>query len=94
MDNLQQVPYIVYESMVAKEERTQKKLIAVIVLLIMILAVSNGFWAYQWTNVDYIAEDSIEMDSQGNGTNNYIGNNGDIINGENDDQESKSQGTP
>ena len=85
-NNIQQVPYIVYESMIAKEERTQKKLIIVIVLLIILLAACNGFWAYEWTQFDYVTTDEVKMDSQGSGVNNYIGNDGDITNGSNDSE--------
>ena len=92
MDNLQQIPYIVYESMLAKEERTQKKLIAVIILLIILLTACNVFWIYEWTSYDYVTGEDVEMKSDGSGVNNYIGNDGDITNGNFESEKVQSKG--
>lgn len=38
------VPFVAHESAIARRERTQKRLIAVIALLIMLLAGTNVYW--------------------------------------------------
>ena len=80
------VPYIVWESDRARAERTTKRLIAVIVLLIALFVGSNAFWVYEWTKYDFSSEvttDDIDVESTDSGNANYVGNNGDISNGTN-----------
>lgn len=80
------VPYIVWESDRARAERTTKRLIAVIVLLIILFVGSNAFWVYEWTRYDFSAvttttTEDIDVESENNGNANYIGNDGEINNG-------------
>lgn len=64
---LDQIPYIVYESAEAKAERTQKRLIIAIVICVIMLALSNIFWLYEWSQYDYSGmETSIEQDGEEN----------------------------
>lgn len=77
------VPYIVYESECARHERTVKRLIAVIIVCIALLFVSNMAWLYAWNQYEYVDE-GIDISTDGGGNANYIGNDGDINNyGEN-----------
>lgn len=46
MDNNKDVPYIVYESEAARHERTVKRLIRVIIILIVMVVVSNLAWLW------------------------------------------------
>lgn len=74
------VPYIVHESAMARQERTIKKLWILLILVISLLVATNGAWIWyesQWEVVQ--TEITQESDS---GYNNYIGNDGDIYNGE------------
>lgn len=73
------VPYIVYESAIAREERQQKRLVIVIVILVFLLFMTNAVWLYFWNQYDYV-EESVDVDSD-HGIANYIGNDGDITNG-------------
>lgn len=77
------VPFLVFESMLEKEDRQQRRLVVIIVILILLLVASNGLWLYEWNQYEYI-EDSVEVkvDSEGEGIANYIGEDGDITNGE------------
>ena len=79
------VPYIVWESDRARAERTTKRLIAVIVLLIILFVGSNAFWVYEWTRYDFSSETStetvVEQDTENGGYNNFIGSDGEIANG-------------
>jgi hypothetical protein len=77
------VPFIVYESMLEKEDRQQRRMVIIIILLILLLVASNALWLYEWNQYDYIETDTeIEVDSEGGGSANYIGRNGDITNGQ------------
>lgn len=83
------VPYIVHESTVARQERHIKRLwIALIVAVAMIFA-SNAIWLYAWMQYDYSGEEIIvEQDATDGGNANYIGDDGDINNGVSKDNNS------
>jgi hypothetical protein len=72
--------------MLEKEDRQQRRLVAIIALLVVLLVASNIFWIYEWNQYDYedvgteTEETSVELDAEG-GNANYIGRNGKIING-------------
>ena len=87
------VPYIVYESMLEKEDRQQRRMVIIIILLIVLLVASNSLWVYEWTRYDYVDEEteSVELDAEDGGNANYIGRNGRIVNGtsESDQDEDK-----
>lgn len=82
MDNNANVPYAVYEGSQVRDERTIKRLIAVIIVLIVLLFASNMAWLYAWRSYDYSSEEQIVSVDGEEGIANYIGNDGDIINGE------------
>lgn len=74
------VPYIVYEGEMARAERRNKRSFILILILIVALVLSNAAWIYyeaQWETVSVTQEND-------DGYNNYIGNDGDIYNGEAD----------
>ena len=76
------VPYIVHETAMARNERNVKRMIIAIVMAIVLLFASNALWLLAWCQYDYSSEEVI-VDSQDGGNANYIGNDGDIVNGEN-----------
>lgn len=81
------VPYVVHESAMARAERHTKALIWVIVLLIVLLVVSNGAWLWYENQFEVVEETTTETtvtQDNASGYNNYIGNDGDIVNGETD----------
>ena len=72
------VPYIVLESICARNERTVRNLITTIVIIIILLFASNAIWVYEWTRYDYSSESSnVDVDAK-DGVATYIGNDGDI----------------
>jgi hypothetical protein len=78
--NVEPVPYIVHESAMARMERTIKRLWIALILVICLLVATNGAWLWyesQWE----VVETEITQENDG-GYNNYIGNDGDIYNGE------------
>lgn len=87
-DNRQlMIPYVAYESMLAKEDLQQKRMIYVIILLIVLLLVTNIIWIVAWNQYDYV-DDYTSVDG-GNGVANYIGDDGDIYNGTDSTQSSE-----
>lgn len=75
------VPYIVHEGILAREERHIKRLFIVLGICIALLFASNAAWLYAWCQYDYVSED-VSIDSGEGGNANYIGKNGNIFNGE------------
>ena len=74
------VPYIVHEGMMARAERTAKRLWITILLLIVLLVGTNGAWIWYQSQFENIA---ISQENE-DGYNNFVGNDGDIFNGETD----------
>ena len=76
------VAYVVHESTVARMERIIKRQwIALIVAICMIVS-CNAMWLWAWMQYDYTSEETvIDVNSADGGNANYIGNDGDIING-------------
>lgn len=71
------IPYIVFEGEQARNERHIKRLWIVLIITIILLALTNAIWIYEWTRYDY-----VEVDGGDQGVANYIGRDGDITNGE------------
>ena len=76
------VPYIVHESAMARAERGAKRLWTVIILLIVLLVGSNGAWLWYESQFETVTTEVTQENADG--YNNYIGNDGDIVNGETD----------
>lgn len=79
------VPYVVHESAMARAERHTKALVWVVVLLIVLLVGTNAGWLWYESQFEVVEEttNTITQDNA-DGYNNYIGNDGDIVNGEAD----------
>lgn len=86
------IPYFVHEGDMTRGERTIKKLVIALVVAIALIFVSNAIWLYAWMKYDYVSSDSsnIEVDGK-DGVANYIGNDGDITNGEDNSQKKTGQ---
>lgn len=75
------VPFAVYESAMAQI----KSLIWVIVLLVLLLVGSNVGWLIYESQFEVVEETTTTITQENaDGYNNYIGNDGDIVNGETD----------
>ena len=74
------VPYIVHEGAVARLERVIKRMWVLVLSLIILMFVSNAAWIFYESQ---FKENRIEQDNE-SGYNNFIGNDGDINNGETD----------
>lgn len=58
------VPYIVYDEAVAQHERMCKRLWVTIILLIVSLVLSNGFWIYRETQFEDVVTVTQEADTR------------------------------
>lgn len=83
------VPYIVHEGILAREERHIKRLTIALILSILLLFVSNMVWLYYWNQYDYYGDENITVDGR-SGSANYIGNDG-VIYGQDTSKESEAQ---
>lgn len=76
------IPYFAHEGMMARNERTIKRLIISLIIAVVLIFASNALWLYSWMQYDYAGEEeSVEVNGT-DGVANYIGNDGDISNGE------------
>lgn len=81
MDDLQQVPYIVYESAQARAERTQRRVVLALIVAVVLLFLTNCVWLYCWMQYDYVGEETT-ITQDGTGLNNINrGIQGDINDG-------------
>ena len=70
---------------VARLERVIKRLWVLARVLIVLLAASNAAWI--WWESQYETIETTITQENADGYNNYIGNDGDIVNGNADDQD-------
>ena len=62
--------------------RTIGRLIAIVIVCICVIFASNAAWLYAWMQYDYTSKEVIvDVNSDDGGNANYIGNDGDIVNG-------------
>jgi len=47
------VPYIVFESNMARNERQTKRLIIALAICVILIFLSNAIWLYAWCQYDY-----------------------------------------
>ena len=83
--NPKAVPYIVHESAMARTERSAKRLWIVVIVLIVMLVGTNGAWIWYEAQFDVVETTEVVQENS-DGYNNYIGNDGDIGNGETDNK--------
>ena len=74
------VDYIVYESAMARVERTIRRLWILILVLIVLLAGSNALWLYEWCQYDYVDEIETTYTQDGEGVN-IIGDSNEVDHG-------------
>ena len=73
--------------------RTLGRLIAIVIVCICLIFASNAAWLYAWCQYDYSSEEIVTVDGK-DGVANYIGNDGDIVNGESDRTEEETDENP
>lgn len=78
-----QIPFIAHEQMMVRMERTNHRLWILCIFLIICLVASNLAWVLYESQWEVYEEQTVTQESA-DGVNNFIGNNGDIYNGEAD----------
>ena len=82
-DRVDNIPYIVHEAALERQEKTIKRLWVLCIIMFVAFVLSNVAWlVYESQFEDVVTTISQEND---NGDNNYIGNDGDINYGIADD---------
>ena len=81
MENEKVVSQYFHEGTVAMMERTIRRLWITTILLIVLLVATNGAWLWYESQFEYF---TVTQESE-TGTNNYIGNDGEISYGTTDD---------
>ena len=85
MDDHKDVPYIVHEGIMARMERTIKRLWILCILLVLLLVGTNAGWVYyesQWQYVDTTTSQEVTQDVDSGGGSATITGIGDVNNGE------------
>lgn len=75
------VPYYAHEGMLARNERTIKRLIVALIVSVIAMFATNAMWLYEWSQYEYESTESEIKVGGESGIANYIGNDGDITNG-------------
>lgn len=79
---MEQIPFIAFESALARLERTNRRLFILCIILILLLLATNLSWIYYENSF----EDVVVTQDNANGYNSYIGNDGNINYGETNDK--------
>lgn len=76
-NNQTMIPYVAYESALARNERTIKRLIISLVSCILLVVICNCAWLYAWCQFEYVDEETTTTTVQqdGEGQNVYGDNN-------------------
>jgi hypothetical protein len=88
MDNNKDISYIVFEGEMARAERHIKRLWITVLVTILLLAACNIAWLIYINQFDV---ESYQVSTEGGGNANYIGNDGDITNGESNSSSQDTQ---
>lgn len=76
------VPFYAFESSNMTHELHERRIWKALIVTIALLFISNIAWLIAWVQYDYESEETIvKVESEQDGNANYIGNDGDIING-------------
>ena len=85
IENSLKIPFAVHESAMVRAEHHIKSLIWIIVLLIVLLVGTNAGWLIYESQFETVEETTTTItQDNADGYNNYIGNDGDIVNGKTD----------
>lgn len=61
------IPYVAHESMLARQERTIRRLFIIVILLIILLVGTNAIWIWYESQFEDVVTTSVEADTD-NGT--------------------------
>ena len=75
------IPFVAFESVTSRQERTIRRLWILCIILVLLFVGSNAAWMYHESCMETVQVTQDNAD----GINNFVGNDGDIINGKADD---------
>ena len=76
------IPYAAHQGTIATMERVNKRLWITLIILIFLLVGSNiGWLVYESQFEEVTTTEEVIVDAEDDGIANYIGNDGDIVNG-------------
>lgn len=81
------VPYIVYESSQARLDKVNHRCWILSFILVILLFATNGAWLYYEMQFNTVTETTTVTQTNDDGVNNFIGQDGEITNGESDSNE-------
>lgn len=76
----EKVPYFIYEGVMARMERTIKRLSILLAVALFCIFISNAVWLYAWMQYDYGIEETTTVSQDGSG-NNIYGNDNEVQDG-------------
>ena len=82
------IPWMAHEFAMVRMERQVKRGWIALIVAVCLLFASNAAWLYAWCRYDYSSDQIVTVDGK-DGIANYIGNDGDIVNGENHGSETE-----
>ena len=82
------IPWMAHEFAMVRMERQVKRGWIALIVAVCLLFASNAAWLYAWCRYDYSRDQIVTVDGK-DGIANYIGNDGDIVNGENHGSETE-----
>lgn len=82
------VPFAAHEAEVARQERHIKRMWIALIVAISLMFLTNMMWVGVFNSYDYSSEEII-VDAEDNGNANYIGQDGNIYNGEDNSAETQ-----
>jgi uncharacterized paraquat-inducible protein A len=87
-EKMMTVPYIAHQSAAARQERQIRRMWIALIVAIALMFFTNMIWVGVFSSYDYSSEEII-VDAEDNGNANYIGQDGNIYNGENNSAETQ-----
>lgn len=85
------IPYIAYESEMARHERTVKRLIWSLVLAVLLVVISNACWLYVLSGYEYVDETTTTTVTQDGKGQNVYGNGNNVNNGAEDSNKTETK---
>ena len=79
--DMAQIPYAAHETAMGRAMRAIKWLVIALVATVILLFASNGLWLWYISGYDFETY-TYDVNTENGGNANYIGNDGDIYNGE------------
>ena len=88
LKDMPSMPFAAHEAEVGRQERQIKRMWIALIVAIALMFFANMMWVGVFSSYDYSSEEII-VDAEDNGNANYIGQDGNIYNGEDNSAETQ-----